>query len=198
MKKLFNSKFIYAILVVLCIAFLVSRATYSSYESNVAGHVSADVAGWKIHINDVLVSDEVGKIVDIDDITWTNSHIKSGKLAPGATGEFNIDLDFTGTEVSVRYDLEVVDKNIDSNKVLTMTGIGASSVPLTRTGVSTYTGIISKSNLSGNLTRNVVLNVEWVNDDNVNDLENEVEDGFLQVNFRAVQYRGEAIVPYTG
>ena len=198
MKNSNRSKFVFVILVILCISFLVSRVTYSSYESNVTGHVSADVAGWKITVNDVLITDEVGKIVEIDDVTWTNTHIMNGKLAPGATGQFNIDLDFTDTEVAVRYDLEIIDKSVDSNKILTVTNVNGSSANLVRTGVNKYTGLISKSELA-NPTRTIVLSLAWVNDDNVNDLETELtDDQYLQVNFRAVQYRGEAIVPYTG
>ena len=199
MKKNNRSKIIFVILVILCISFLVSRATYSSYEYNVDGHVVADPAGWKIHINDVLVTDEVGKVVSIDDVSWTNTHIKSGKLAPGATGNFNIHLDFEGTEVAVRYDLEILDKSVDTNKILTCTNVTGTGANLVRTGVNTYTGLINKSDLASNTTRDLVLSLEWINDDNINDLETELtDDQFLQVNFRAVQYRGEAIVPYTG
>ncbi|MBQ6477474.1 MAG: hypothetical protein IJI43_03475 [Bacilli bacterium] len=199
MKKRYKSKIVFVILVVLCIAFLVSRATYSSYESEVSGKSEADVADWRIKINEVLVSDEVGKELDLDDVTWNNQHVKTGKIAPGASGAFNIKLDFTGTEVAVRYDLEIIDKSVDSDKILTLTSISHPNITLTRTGVNTYTGIVTKAELDSSPIRNLALNMTWVNDDTVNDLETEAEaDDYLEVLFSAVQYRGEAIVPYTG
>jgi len=198
MKKSNKNTIIFIVLVIFCIGFLISRVTYSSYESDVVGHVSASPAGWKIHINDVLITDEVGKVVDIDDISWNSAHVQSGKLAPGVSGDFTIDLDFTGTEVSVRYDLEIIDKSVDSTKVLTCTDVDGAGANLVRTGSNTYTGVISKSDLGNDLTRSVVLSLSWVNDDGVNDLETELTDSqYIQVNFRAVQYRGEEIVPYT-
>ena len=135
-------KIIIVCTLLICFIFLITRVTYSSYESNTAGSVNGNIAGWNIKVNDVIVSNEVDKEVDIDDVVWNATHTRSGKLAPGSTGTFNIKLDFSGTEVAVRFDIEILDKTVDSNKILTLTAIDTADVTLTRTGVSTYTAVV--------------------------------------------------------
>ena len=186
-------------ILLLCCIFLITKVTYSSYESNTSGDVTGNIAGWNIKVNDVIVSNEVDKVVDIDDVTWNASHTRSGKLAPGSTGTFNIKLDFSGTDVAVRFDLEVIDKNIDSDKILTLTDIDTVDVTLTRTGVSTYTGIVDVDDIDTTIV-NIALDLSWVNNDNVNDdISGEFDNSqFLEVNFKATQYGGETINTYTG
>lgn len=192
-------KIIITCILLICFIFLVTRVTYSSYESNTSGDVTGKIAGWNIKINDVIVSNEVGKVVDIDDVVWNSTHTRNGKLAPGSTGTFNIKLDFSGTDVAVRFDIEVVDKNIDSDKILTLTSIDTADVTLVKTGISTYTGIVDVDDIDTTLV-NLALDLSWVNNDNVTDDSSSVFDNsqFLEVNFKATQYGGETITAYTG
>ncbi len=192
-------KIIITCILLICFIFLVTRVTYSSYESNTSGDVTGNIAGWNIKINDVIVSNEVDKVVDIDDVVWNSTHTRNGKLAPGSTGTFNIKLDFSGTDVAVRFDIEVVDKNVDSDKILTLTGIDTADVTLVKTGVSTYTGIVDVDDIDTTLV-NIALDLSWVNDDNVTDDPSGEFDNsqFLDVNFKATQYGGETITAYTG
>jgi hypothetical protein len=183
----------------ICFIFLITRVTYSSYESNTAGSVNGNIAGWNIKVNDVIVSNEVDKEVDIDDVVWNATHTRSGKLAPGSTGTFNIKLDFSGTEVAVRFDIEIIDKTVDSNKILTLTAIDTADVTLTRTGVSTYTAVVDVDDIDTTIV-NLALDLSWVNNDSVNDpVDTQFDNSqFLDVNFKATQYGGEVITPYTG
>lgn len=198
MKNRVKKIMIICILLICCI-FLITKVTYSSYESNTSGDVTGNIAGWNIKVNDVIVSNEVDKVVDIDDVVWNATHTRSGKLSPGSTGTFNIKLDFSGTDVAVRFDIEIIDKAIDSDKVLTLTDIDTSDVTLTRTGVSTYTGIVDVDDIDTTIV-NLALDLSWVNNDNVNDDPTGEFDNsqFLEVNFKATQYGGETINAYTG
>ena len=192
-------KIIIVCIILICSIFLVTKLTYSSYESNTKGDVTGNIAGWNIKVNDVVVSNEVDKIVDIDDVVWNASHTRTGKLSPGATGTFNIKLDFSGTDVAVRFDLEIIDKNVDSNKILTLTNIDTTDVTLVRTGVSKYTAVVDVDDIDTTLV-NIALDLSWVNNDNVTDDPSGNFDNsqFLEVEFKATQYGGETITAYTG
>ncbi len=192
-------KIIIVCTLLICFIFLITRVTYSSYESNTAGSVNGNIAGWNIKVNDVIVSNEVDKEVDIDDVVWNATHTRSGKLAPGSTGTFNIKLDFSGTEVAVRFDIEVIDKRIDPDKILSLTGIDTADVTLTQTGVSTYTGVVDVDDIDTTIV-NIALDLSWINNDSVNDpIDTQFDNSqFLDVNFKATQYGGEAITAYTG
>ena len=181
-------KIIIVCTLLICFIFLITIITYSSYESNTEGNVTGNIAGWNIKINDVIVSNEVDKEVDIDDVVWNSTHTRSGKLAPGSTGTFNIKLDFAGTDVAVRFDIEIIDKTIDP-----------ADVTLVRTGVSTYSAIVDVDDIDTTIV-NLALDLSWVNDDNVdNPIDDDGEnDDFLEVNFKAVQYQGGALTAYTG
>lgn len=192
-------KIIIVCTLLICFIFLITRITYSSYESNTEGNVTGNIAGWNIKINDVIVSNEVDKEVDIDDVVWNSTHTRSGKLAPGSTGTFNIKLDFAGTDVAVRFDIEIIDKTIDPDKMLTLLDIDTADVTLVRTGVSTYSAIVDVDDIDTTIV-NLALDLSWVNDDNVdNPIDDDGEnDDFLEVNFKAVQYQGGALTAYTG
>ena len=107
-------------------------------------------------------------------------------------------IDPTGTDVAIRYDLEIIDKNVDPNKILTITNITQHGVNLVKTDVNTYTGIITLDMIDSGVKPSLVLDVSWINDDNVNDLEKEIEsiEDYLFIRFKASQYRGEAITEY--
>ena len=94
--------------------------------------------------------------------------------------------------------MEIIDKAIDPNIVLRVTNITEQGVNLVKTGVSSYTGIITLDMLATGIKPSLVLDVAWENDDNVNDLEKDIEsiEDYLLIKFRASQYRGEEIVEY--
>ena len=192
-------KIIVVCTLLICFIFLITRITYSSYESNTAGNVTGNIAGWNIKINDVIVSNEVDKEVDIDDVVWNSTHTRSGKLAPGSTGTFNIKLDFSGTDVAVRFDLEIIDKTIDPDKVLTLVDIDTADVTLVRTDVSTYSAIVDVDDIDTTIV-NLALDLSWVNIEASPDPTDggSGNDDFLEVNFKAVQYQGGALTAYTG
>ena len=120
-------------------------------------------------------------------------------MAPGSTGVLDINIDPTDTDVAIKFDLEIIDKNIDPLKILTVSSITDSSNQLIRTGVNTYTGIITLDEISSGTIENIKLNIEWI--DNGEDIDFDTitdnSEDYLEINFTAMQYRGEEIVSYT-
>lgn len=187
--------------VFLCIGvglYLYFKDAYSIFESVIDGFIRPDIANWKIKVNDVLVTTVDPVSVDITDITWSGDHVADNKVAPGSIGSLEINIDPTDTDVAIRYDIEVIDKNINPDKLLTVHSVNDLAGSLTRTDVSTYTGIITLDEIDAKSIEQINLNVEWVDDNtefDFDDVDDDVTD-YLEINFRAIQYNGEEIIPY--
>lgn len=185
----------------LCIGvgfYLYFKDAYSIFESVIDGIISPDIATWNIKVNDVVVTTVDPIAVDITSITWTGEHVADNKVAPGSVGSLDINIDPTDTDVAIKYDIEVIDKNINPDKLLTVHSVNDLSGNLIRTDVSTYTGIITLDEIDNKIIEKISLNVEWIDDNteiNFDDLSDDVND-YLEINFRAIQYRGEEIIPY--
>ena len=80
--------------------------TYAKYISAVKGNGELDVAKWTFKVNSNTEQMETIKLSDTILRTVDNTLINSGKIAPGMQGLFMINIDATGTDVGVRYDVE--------------------------------------------------------------------------------------------
>ena len=198
-KKKLISVFSAVILVVICFIYLYSKGTYTIYESKVGGFVDPDIANWSIKVNDVVVTAEDVVTVDISDIEWSTDHVIENKIAPEGKGILSINVDPMDTQVAIRYDIEVIDSTVEPSKILTINSISDTSAELIRTGFSTYTGIITLSDIANNEIKNIKIDVSWIDDKDIEFNAEEINaDDYLEINFTAVQYGGEQIVPYTG
>ena len=183
-----------------CLVFLYAKGTYTSYETNTTGNVSVPIAKWNIKVNNTVITtaDENFQL-DVDNISWNSSgHISTGKGAPGLSGTTTLVINPGNTEVSFRFDLEIIDRNTDENNKLIVTSITSRDVELIRTGEYTYTGIFSKSDVINGTLKTLFLNVEWPSGGDI-DLSMESQDDFsyASINMIVSQYLGEDIVPYT-
>lgn len=198
-KKKVISVFSVFLLVVICFIYLYSKGTYTIYESKVGGFIDPDIANWSIKVNNVAVTTKEVAAVDISNIVWNTNHVIENKAAPGGRGVLNINIDPVDTQVAIRYDIEVIDNTVESTKILTLNSISDTSGGLIRTGFSTYTGIITLSDIANKKIENIKIDVSWIDDKDIefNAEKTNVND-YLEINFIAVQYGGEKIVPYTG
>ena len=179
-------------------------ATLTSYESIVDTKVRTTGAKFVVKINGTNIVTTDGSIKDMD-ITSTvtgSSHVKDNKVAPGSSLTIPVNINVYGSEVAVKFTLDVVDSTIDSDKAMTLMSItnGATSIPLTRTGPKSYTGVITKAMLNNNTDYSYTLNFEFIDEEielTESLLETTSEDLFV-INFNAIQYMGETITPYTG
>lgn len=188
------------VLIFCCFLYLKTKVTYTSYESEVEGSINPNIAKWSIKINDESVSDLKDDLeVAIDDIVWNCGTVRDGKVAPGCSGVMNLTIDANNTDVAVLYELEVIDKNVDEDKILKVTNISLDNSRFIRTDINKYAGVFSLDDIKNNATANMVIDVFW--DDTI-DIEYDEEllgnlDSYLVINFSAKQYAGEVIVPYT-
>ena len=187
---------IIVVTIVICVVYLKNKVTYTSYESNVDATTSSTIANWNIKINNKTLTKTDTNPIASDDITWTNTHANNSKVAPNSSGIYNIEIDPTTTNVAIKYELEVIDKSVDATKILTLTSINSD---LIKTGIDTYTGIITLNDINNKIKKTITLNLKWLSDDN-NDSNVEATSStdFLELEFCAYQYRGEQIVEYGG
>ena len=202
-SKFLSFKRIYLFILILCLAYIGTKFTFGLYESNLDTDVTGNVSDIKLKINNVNIVNNTGDIseVVVTDITWTAvNHTRAGKISPGASGTFNLRLDPYGSQVAILYRFTFVDKTIDPDKILTFTDIRASNGNVIRTGVNEYSGIISLADIENSQTITLNIDFEYVDEE---DMEPFTEDSgnlddFFTINFEAIQYNGETLVPYSG
>ncbi len=103
-----------AILIILILLVTLIRYGWARYISSKEGDATAQVAKWSFKVVDGIPETE-----DVLDFAITrtdnNNEVKEGKLAPGTYGEFKIEIDATGTETNLTYEIMINLKNKPKN-----------------------------------------------------------------------------------
>lgn len=176
---------------------------YAIFYSEVAGNIQLKNGTWNIVVNGTEISKGVEKNFEIDNINiQENEHVKSGKLAPGLSGDFEIQISPQNTDVSVKYEISL------NTEAMTNTSLKIKSIEeeeenntLIRTGENTYTAVIPLEKIKQGKTNKVKIIVEWKNNETNNEAdtsEGKVYQAKLKIpiKFTATQYLGETITPY--
>lgn len=201
MKKQFY--ILSAIFVIVVIAEIIYA--FGLLESNTTRVVESELGEWTILVNNVDVTEQVVSF-NINNISYdTEANVKTGRIAPGLGGYFDITIDPTDTEVSVRYDITYDTSGIEA----TGTSINIASVTETsnktivRTGENTYTGIITLSEINNDQVDTIRTTIGWPNveangeqDYEVGKTANATLD--IPISIRLIQYTGEQITAYVG
>ena len=184
-------------LVVLSILLLViffSTYSYALFESDITGNVETNVASWKIKINNDLVSEgqESEFVIDSINYTQTDSNVRSGKFAPGIEGYYDLIIDPTDTEVSIKYSIIIDDFETENLKVDRLELLSGGT--LTAEG-NTYTNIIP---LNDHTPQTIRFYLIWTD---LNTKESNIEDSKIgvrdnpdvkiPVTVNLIQYLGE-------
>lgn len=188
------------ILVILCFVFLGTRATFMSYESLADASVNGQAANWKILIDNQDITTIDTKEIAISDVVWNQDHVREGKIAPGSTGKMNILIDPADTEVAIRCDFTIIDKNVDDTKYLVVNGMSADGITFVETKKGVYTGVISLEDIKNGVKPIITLDLEWKSNPLGDVMSDEVLSGkdFMEIDFQASQYNGEPILSYDG
>lgn len=191
------------LILLICFVFLYfgAKGTYTAYETNTQSRAEANISDIHLTINGEEVgTDEVlDDSIILDNISWTNTHTRNLKISPGSTGSFTFDLDPSGSEVAILYELQFVDKIIDGDKILTFSNITCDHT-LVQTDEDVYSGIITMADINNEDVIHVTVNFYF---DSTTDIEgystdNQIYEEFFEIHFHAIQYRGETLVPYSG
>ncbi len=104
-----NKKKIIALVVILLLIILsfCGGKTYSKYVAQVKGEGIAQVAKWSFLVNG---QEEQAQTINLNS-TYNNETLVNNKIAPGTTGQFEIVIDGTGSEVGIDYTVQFQEKS---------------------------------------------------------------------------------------
>lgn len=201
MKK--NKKTIQIIVICLVVLgslfYLYSKGTYTSYETLTNGKITPKIAKWNIKVDGIEVTTSDVVTIGLSNINWVSNNAVAAKAVPGSHGFATVKIDPMNTDVSIKYTLEIIDKNVDNNKFLEISNINNSTNSLIQTGENTYVGVITLDELKNKTITTLTFDVLWPLGDDVDPYSDEVNSSsnFLEINFSVEQYKGEVITPYT-
>ena len=180
--------------------YLYSKGTYTAYETLTNGRITPNIAKWNISVDGFKITTGEVQTVGLSNIVWNSSNAVNGKALPGSTGTAKAIIDPMDTDVAIKYTFEIIDKSVDDTKFLKVTNINDNGNNLIRVGENVYTGIFSLDDIKNKVKKELVLGVEWPLGEDVDPTSEEVNSSvnFLVINFTVEQYKGEAIVPYSG
>lgn len=140
--------------------FLIVR-TYGLFESSHVSTKELGMAKWQVKLNDSVVNG-MSSTFTISDVYWNESeNTKSGKVAPGMSGYFDIEIDSNDTDVSIRYDIEFDFSVLDENQFSIDRIYELNGNDIVRTLENTYSGIIKLDDNVNTLR----VELSWLNDD---------------------------------
>ena len=202
MKDIKGKNILLFLFLLLCLGSLYygAKQTYTAYESSVDSRVANDISDIHLRINgeEIRQNGVLNNRVILDNVTWVSTHTRAEKISPGSTGSFQLELDPTGSEVAILYELQFVDKVVDDDKILNFGNI-VSDDTLIQTAADTYSGIITLNQIQS--LQKIHINVGFSFDAS-HDIEgfredNQAYDDFFEIHVKVYQYLGETLVPYT-
>lgn len=198
-------------LIMLLITLYQINTTYAKYFTEAEGRVEETIGAWVVKVNDTNIATEADiENFTINALTYnSNDYVLSGKIAPGLLGYFDVTIDATEASVAVKYDVTIDFSNLNlsdsikfSKLVRVVDGV-ESEEGITKTGESTYSGIVSLDDINAGKTNTIRVYLGWEDDGTGT---NDEEDSVLgttkdiqvsiPVQVKADQYLGEEIVPY--
>lgn len=183
-------------------SFVIFADTLALFESNGTGKANMDIGNWVIKISNVDITNGQSENIIIDRFIYeTNQNVASGKIAPGSSAYFDLIVDATECDVSVKYDITFNFEDIDyaSNVRFSVSELDGNST--VRTAENTYSGVIGLDTISDEEVVTLRITANWDNIEEYND--NDTVLGIernnkiaLPVTVKAIQYLGEELVPY--
>ena len=166
-RKTRTKRAIFVVIALLLVAYLIS-STYARYSTVGKANGKVDIAKWAV----VMTADNGTTLNSTtQDITFTvqsNTEVVPGKIAPAVTAKAEIELDLTGTEVSVDFTPTIgayTPSTLPSADKITLT----SAVEGGTVGSSNYIPLVDNSAFTAsNGKKKVTLTLTWANDNENN------------------------------
>lgn len=159
----FKSRKVKLLLAMLSLLFLMNMVqdSYAKYISSASANSNFTIAEWTFKVNDqdvLQTSDFSDTIVPVLD---SNNNIKEGYIAPGSTGYFDVNIDYTNVGVSFSEELKLSYPSSNSVSDLVITGYSLNNGSVT--ALSSSNSILLNHYLS-ETTRvdNIRVFVKWV------------------------------------
>lgn len=116
--------------VVMIVSLAIGLFAWSKYTATQSGSANAVVAKWNFNLSlksgaTTVTGNQTLNLADTLDQETT--HVANGKIAPGTSGTFDIEIDTSGTEVSMVYDVTIGMTNCPRNIKFSKKGPGENS-----------------------------------------------------------------------
>jgi len=157
-NKKSDLKFIIVFVVVVSLSLLyLFQASYAKYKKQIEGDVRSTIASWNIKVNNETINNKSLLSSYITPTIYPNQYVKSGVLAPGSQGYFDIVINASEVDVDFTYQITGA-LNVDTNLVdLKLTAYEVGGVRTNYDNNTVITGEIAKN--TGNTTVRVYF--EW-------------------------------------
>lgn len=146
------------VIALILLIFLVGY-TFAKYYSEIKGGGTGSIAKWSFIANDSKDTIQTISLVD----TANEVSLVEGKIAPGTKGSFDIEIDATGSEVGVDYEVNVSEEtNLPTNLLYKVIVDGERSKEyssLTELAEDKLTGKIDTVN--GEFIKDITVEWEW-------------------------------------
>lgn len=159
----------------LCISLILLVQIYAKYLTSVAGSTDIPIAKWNILVNNQSIKDNPDISKTIQPVFPGNDNIAENIIAPTAEGYFDLNFDFTDTDVSFKYTI-----SLSSNPESSVTDLVATGYSIdngNKIEFDTYDEDITDTILLSNPieTRSIRIYVLW-NDDSATASMNNIDD----------------------
>ena len=153
MKQKNDVQFVIAFIIIVTISLLyLSRTSYAKYRKQVQANTAATIASWNIKVNNETINNKAVLTTFITPTFDSNQYVKSGVLAPGSTGYFDVVIDALLVDVDFTY---VISGSVHQDTPLTdlvITQYEIDGVTYSYNDIDKITGEIQK-NTAGNSIR---------------------------------------------
>lgn len=152
------------ILILICILIYTIIQIYAKYISSAQGNASINIASWDIKVNNLSIKNNTDISSTLAPVFPGTSHISSNVIAPTAEGYFDLNFDFTNTDVSFRYDISLSVSPNSSVQDLITTGYAiddGTTIPVSSQSDTISDTILHGSNIN---TRKIRVFIKWDDD----------------------------------
>lgn len=171
------------------------------FEESVTTKAGERLAKWDITINNTTMGTNTNTFA-LSSLSWTGSQrVKPGKVAPGMSGVFTIDIDPGDTEVAIRYDITFDTSELTNTEFQITSVLELTDGNLVRTGENTYSNIITLADIALEKVHQVRVTLVWNNNDYNSDVDSEWgtilnNSVDIPITVNLSQYDGTQLVEY--
>ena len=143
------------------------QASYAKYRRQVTGSLEARIASWNIKVNNESINNKTELTSNIVPVIDTNQYVKTGVIAPGTGGYFDITIDASLVDVDFTFTIDSEVSDDTPLEDLVFTKYTLNGVEHNYTTPGEIVGDITKN------TANTALRIyfKW-NDDATNTMDN--------------------------
>ena len=169
--------YIIVFITVVAISFIyLFQSSYAKYRRNTEAQVQGTIASWDIKVNNESINSQTTLTNSITPTINASNYVKTGTIAPGSTGSFEIRIDATKVDVDFTYTI--------TGEVNTDTPLEDLSITEYKIGNGSVTSYNSATGIVGDIPMNtsqtiITVYFEW--DDSVgNIMDNEADTEYAQ------------------